>query len=352
METICGEQIFSLYASKLFKIAELQVPNLHCYADDTQLYIAFRPGNDLEETAALTAMESCLADISQWMHTNKLKLNSDKTECLLIGRRQQLQKVGNISMLSVGNSQIASSCEVRNLGTWFDSKMSMVCHINRTCSSPFYYLYNIRRIRKYLSCSVVDYWGWDELQSHIDDLTKPQPISLQCNTVGDEGRFTLLATPVGARQPHLDRSFLTTIYHQLTAEGYLIKKQKEDDILYKVADTVPETWSHEYGEAIRQYPIKGKDACNLLGTYKENVVLHINSMQYFGPLKMYCYRCTKLQPCDETNEGNSVTWHSLHVNDPRETRVQENIPFFCRQCEDQLDQGTRYVSASSGIVCY
>ena len=79
-----------------------------------QLYIAFRPGNDLEETAAITAMESSIADISQWMHSDKLKLNSDKTECLLIGRRQQLQKV---STSLVGDSQIAPSCEVRNLGT-------------------------------------------------------------------------------------------------------------------------------------------------------------------------------------------------------------------------------------------
>ena len=78
----------------------------------------------------------------------------------------------------------------------------------------------------------LDYWGWDELQSHIVYLTKPQPISLPCNTVGNEGWFTLLAALVGACQPHLGRSFLTTIYHQLTAAGYLVKKQKEDDILY------------------------------------------------------------------------------------------------------------------------
>ena len=67
-----------------------------CYADDTQLYIAFTSGNELGETAAITAMESCIADISQWMHSDKLKLNSDKTECLLIGTRKQLQKVSNI----------------------------------------------------------------------------------------------------------------------------------------------------------------------------------------------------------------------------------------------------------------
>ena len=110
----------------------------------------------MEETAAINAMESCIADISQWMHSDKLKLNSDKTECLLIGTRQQLQKDSNISILSVWDSQIAPSCEVRNLGTWFDSKMSMLSHINKPCSSAFYYLYNMRRIRKDLSRSVTE----------------------------------------------------------------------------------------------------------------------------------------------------------------------------------------------------
>ena len=163
-----GPLLFSLYASKLFKIVESHLPNSHCYADDTQLYIAFRSGNDLEETAAITAMESCIADVSRWMHSDKLKLNSDKTECLLIGTRQQLQKVSNISTLSVGDSQIAPSSEVRNLGAWFDSKMSMLSHINKTCSSAFNYLYNMRRIRKYLSRSVTESLVHAFITSRID----------------------------------------------------------------------------------------------------------------------------------------------------------------------------------------
>ena len=39
-------------------------------ASDTQLYIPFRRGNDLEETDGITTMESCIANISQWMHTD------------------------------------------------------------------------------------------------------------------------------------------------------------------------------------------------------------------------------------------------------------------------------------------
>ena len=40
---------------------------------------------------------------------------------------------------------------VRSLGTWFDTHLDMGTHITKTCSRAFYYLYNIRYIRKYLS---------------------------------------------------------------------------------------------------------------------------------------------------------------------------------------------------------
>ncbi|CAH3123134.1 unnamed protein product [Porites lobata] len=43
------------------------------------------------------------------MHSDKLKLNSDKTECLLIGTRQQLQKVSNISTLSQSKYSLRSN---------------------------------------------------------------------------------------------------------------------------------------------------------------------------------------------------------------------------------------------------
>ena len=40
---------------------------------------------------------------------------------------------------------------VRNLGSWFDSQLTMCSHVSKLCSVAFYRLYNIRRIRKYLS---------------------------------------------------------------------------------------------------------------------------------------------------------------------------------------------------------
>ena len=39
---------------------------------------------------------------------------------------------------------------MRNLGSRFDSNLSMSMHINKLCSTAFFHLHNIRRIRKYL----------------------------------------------------------------------------------------------------------------------------------------------------------------------------------------------------------
>ena len=51
----------------------------------------------------------------------------------------------------VGSANTALSSHVKNLGTWLDSNLSMSVHITKACSAAFYHLYNIRRIRKYLT---------------------------------------------------------------------------------------------------------------------------------------------------------------------------------------------------------
>ena len=101
------------------------------------------------QTDAIVAMERCISDTRMWMLTDKLKLNGDKTELMLIGAKQQLSKV-NIDGLSVGSIKFAPFTVVRNLGSWFHSDLNLQEQILKTCKSGFSHLYNIRRIRKYL----------------------------------------------------------------------------------------------------------------------------------------------------------------------------------------------------------
>ena len=47
-------------------------------------------------------MQNYINDVKKWMLTDKLKLNDDKTEFILIETRQQLAKV-SLSILCVGD---------------------------------------------------------------------------------------------------------------------------------------------------------------------------------------------------------------------------------------------------------
>ena len=126
----------------------MHLPTVHCYADDTQLYVSFSPNISTGQFEAVTAIQHCVDDIRNWMTNDKLLLNDDKTEFLMIGTKQQLAKV-NVDHILIGNCVIRPKEVVKNLGTWLDSTLSMNSHVNNTCSNAFYYLYNIRRIRKY-----------------------------------------------------------------------------------------------------------------------------------------------------------------------------------------------------------
>ena len=73
-----------------------------------------------------------------------------KPNSIIIGSRQQLTKV-NIDSINVGVSKISLVSTVRNPGAWFDAYMTMDTHITKTCATAFYFLHNVRCIRKYLS---------------------------------------------------------------------------------------------------------------------------------------------------------------------------------------------------------
>jgi len=53
----------------------------HFYADFTQLYLSF----DTNDTNQLNNLHTGIADINNWMVSNFLQLNSEKSESIIIG---------------------------------------------------------------------------------------------------------------------------------------------------------------------------------------------------------------------------------------------------------------------------
>ena len=66
----------------------------------------------------------CLTDISLWMKSSKLKLNSNKTEFIIIGTKQQRHKLSNHFPVKLLDNDISPSDSVRNLGVIFDSDLA------------------------------------------------------------------------------------------------------------------------------------------------------------------------------------------------------------------------------------
>ena len=61
------------------------LPGIHSYAEDMQLYLAFKPDYVLSTNEAISVMELCVREIRAWILCDKLKINDDKTEVVIIG---------------------------------------------------------------------------------------------------------------------------------------------------------------------------------------------------------------------------------------------------------------------------
>ena len=142
--------LFTLYVSRLFNIISQHLPSVHGYANDTQIYISFRPCSIHSELNAVSVVQKCIADVLSRFIGNPLMINDAKTDFLIIGTRQQLEKT-SIESIIIVDTVIKPLESVRNLGSWFDAHMRMDVHVGKICSKAFRGLYNIRQIRKFLT---------------------------------------------------------------------------------------------------------------------------------------------------------------------------------------------------------
>ena len=121
------------------------------------------------------------------MRTNLLKLNDDKTEVMLIGTRQQLSKLPEVTV-KIGNESINPTDTARNLGMYWNKTMTTTTHINRLSSQLFNTLQAINKIRHLLDndttkivmqaliISRLDYCKSQYIGSTQKDLQKLQQI--------------------------------------------------------------------------------------------------------------------------------------------------------------------------------
>ena len=146
--SVLGPFKFCIYTLPIGAIIRFHGLNYHIYADDTQVYLAFEVDDPQQ---ALDKLNACLSDIRTWMIKNKLKINDDKTEFLVIASANGHSKISSDNKLKVGNALIPPSSSARNLGVIFDDHMNMEDHVTSVCKSARFHLRNIGAIRNFLT---------------------------------------------------------------------------------------------------------------------------------------------------------------------------------------------------------
>ena len=86
--SVLGPKFFTMYTKPVGAICSRHGLLYHFYADDSQLYISFKPMDNVSKYEALHRIECCLTEIIVWMNNNILKLNADKTEVMLFSSKR------------------------------------------------------------------------------------------------------------------------------------------------------------------------------------------------------------------------------------------------------------------------
>ena len=78
--SVLGPILFILYTQPLTSFIKHPLSHM-LYADDMQVYKSF----DLDDClSSILCIEKCVSDVKTWMMSNKLQMNEDKTEVLLV----------------------------------------------------------------------------------------------------------------------------------------------------------------------------------------------------------------------------------------------------------------------------
>ena len=145
--SVLGPLFFLLYTADIQHIAEEFGLGVHCYADDGQLYF-YEKASALP--SVLSKVATCITEIDRWMNSNRLKLNSDKTQFIWLGSRHELLKVSIVS-IDLGSCEVKFRDSVNNLGVVIDGQLSMKDHVQKVCKTCYYHLRQLRSIRGSLS---------------------------------------------------------------------------------------------------------------------------------------------------------------------------------------------------------
>lgn len=117
------------------------------FADDTQIIIS---GHINAITVIITHLQNDLENINEWMNTNQLKLNIDKTKYIVICKPNQSNCLAALNV-TVNSTNIERVKTMKILGVTIDERMSWTNHTRKVVSKCSHVLSMLFPLRDLLS---------------------------------------------------------------------------------------------------------------------------------------------------------------------------------------------------------
>jgi len=138
-----GPLLFNMYTSDISKVVESHgLCRLHQYADDCQVYLSVPV---TEAATAVDQLSQCVANVSAWLSSSRLRLSPLQTLVIWLGRKHQVTKV-SVDCVPILSTTVPTVESVRDLGLVLDSQLTTCAHVNSVCRSAYYQLRQLRPV--------------------------------------------------------------------------------------------------------------------------------------------------------------------------------------------------------------
>ena len=108
-----GPVLFILYTQPLFNLVSKHAVSHHAFAGDNQLYKI----STLDAVRqSIETLQNCTTYVKSWMTTNKLQLNDNKTEAMIILSNRMSVHSPLPSVIHIGDAEVPFVSSVKNLG--------------------------------------------------------------------------------------------------------------------------------------------------------------------------------------------------------------------------------------------
>ena len=123
-----GPILFLLYINDLPNCLETTKANL--FADDTSLSCEGFSPYEIE-----TKLNKDIENVHRWLTANKLSLNMEKSEFMIIGSRRRLASIENSPVLTLGGNNIKRVYQKKTLGMILDDQLKWNKHNEMQCKT-------------------------------------------------------------------------------------------------------------------------------------------------------------------------------------------------------------------------